>query len=257
MLTASRQTIGRHAHGSLGLSGSTVSKGAVLSPYFQTNDLRKEAPGRDKIYFSPMAYRVIFGNISYDGPSAGVFMHFVDTTTNQDVFPIQIDLTAAQMVDAATTRASIISATIAWAVTQGITITSSDIVFPFDSALVPAPSSYQTIVTQAGTAAPATAGGLAPTSTYPAGTTFAWARTGAGVYTLTASAAVFSTSKTGVFVAPLTNLNASVRAVVTSTTVITVTTAVQSVAVLGLLGLTASPTDALLSGTMIYVQTYS
>lgn len=118
--------------------------------------------------------------------------------------------------------------------------------------------SYQTIVSQTGTAAPAVSGSLAPVSSYPSGTTFTWARTGVGVYTLTASTAVFNTSgKTGVFVAPLQNLNASVRAAVTSSTVITVTTAVQSVAVLGLLGLTTTNTDALLSQTMIYVQTYS
>lgn len=119
------------------------------------------------------------------------------------------------------------------------------------------PNSYQTIVSQTGTAAPAVSGGFTPTSTYASGVTFTWARTGAGVYTLTASSAVFTVGKTGVFVAPLQNLNASVRAVVTSSTVITVTTAVQAVAVLGLLGLSATNTDALLSGTMIYVQTYA
>lgn len=125
------------------------------------------------------------------------------------------------------------------------------------TAALSGPTSYQTIVSQTGTAAPAVSGGFTPTSTYAAGTTFTWARTGVGVYTLTASTAVFNTSKTGVFIAPLQNLNASVRGVVTSTTVITFTTAVQSVAVLGLLGLTTTNTDALLSGTMIYVQTYS
>lgn len=117
-------------------------------------------------------------------------------------------------------------------------------------------TSYQTIVSQTGTAAPAVSGGFTPTSTYGA-TTFTWARTGAGVYTLTANAAVFSTSKTGVFITPPQNLNGSFRAVVTSSTVITVTTAVQSLAVLGLLGFTAVNTDALLNNTMIYVQTYS
>lgn len=117
-------------------------------------------------------------------------------------------------------------------------------------------SSYQTIISQSGTAAPAIAGGLSPVSSYASGVTFAWARTGAGVYTLTASSAVFVAGKTGVFIAPLQNLNASVRGVVTSSTVITVTTAVQSVAILGLLGLAATNTDALLNGTMIYVQTY-
>lgn len=118
--------------------------------------------------------------------------------------------------------------------------------------------SYQTIVSQTGTAAPAVSGSFTPVSTYSGSPTFTWARTGTGVYTLTASSAVFSTSgKTGIFVAPLTNLNGSVKAVVTSTTVITVTTAVQSLAVLGLLGFTATPTDALLDKTMIYVQTYA
>lgn len=125
------------------------------------------------------------------------------------------------------------------------------------SNLPAAPSSYQTIVSQTGTAVPAVSGGFTPMNSYAGAPTFTWARTGAGVYTLTASSAVFNTSgKTGVFVAPLQNLNASVRATVTSSTVITVTTAVQSVAVLGLLGLTTTATDALLANTMIYVQTY-
>lgn len=121
-----------------------------------------------------------------------------------------------------------------------------------------APASYQTIVTQTGTAAPTVSGGFTPVNTYSGTPTLTWARTSAGVYTLTASAAIFSTSgKTGIFIAPLTNLNASIRGVVTSSTVITLTTAVQSVAVLGLLGLTTTNTDALLSNTMIYIQTYS
>lgn len=126
------------------------------------------------------------------------------------------------------------------------------------AAIPPAPLSYQTIVSQTGTAAPAVSGSLTPTSTYPAGTTFTWGRTGAGVYTLTASAAVFNTSgKTGVFMGSLNNLNGAYKTVVTSSTVITITTAVQSLSVLGLLGFTATPTDALLSGTMVYVQTYA
>lgn len=59
------------------------------------------------------------------------------------------------------------------------------------------------------------------------------------------------------FITPPQNLNGSFRAVVTSSTVITITTAVQSLAVLGLLGFTAVNTDALLNNTMIYVQTYA
>lgn len=140
----------------------------------------------------------------------------------------------------------------------GVTLALSDWSLLEPELLPTAPTSYQTIVSQTGTAAPAVAGGFTPTSTYASGTTFTWARTGVGVYTLTASTAVFNTSgKTSVFVSPLQNLNGAIRATVTSTTVITVTTAVQSLAVLGLLGFTATNTDALLSGTMLYVQTYA
>lgn len=151
------------------------------------------------------------------------------------------------------------AAIIVWALPNlGLTVVDNELVIEgVGSLTVPlSPTSYQTIVSQTGTAAPAVSGGFTPANTY-SGTTFTWTRTGVGVYTLTASAAVFNTSKTGVFVAPLQNLNGSIRAVVTSTTVITVTTAVQSLAVLGLLGFTATNTDALLNGTMIYVQTYA
>lgn len=146
-------------------------------------------------------------------------------------------------------------------VTTMIASATSSVTAAYTSAItaaIPAgPSSYQTIVSQTGTAAPAVAGGMTPVNNYSGTPTFTWARTGTGVYTLTASSAVFNTSgKTGVFITPPQNLNGSFRAVVTSSTVITVTTAVQSLAVLGLLGFTATPTDALLSGTMVYVQTY-
>lgn len=150
-------------------------------------------------------------------------------------------------------------------------VTGSDVIIPYKPILATvatsgsyndllnlpvSPSSYQTIVSQTGTSAPAVSGGMTPVNSY-SGTTFTWARTGAGVYTITASQAVFNTSgKTGVFIAPLQNLNASVKGVVTSSTVVTITTGVQSVAILGLLGLTATPTDVLLSQTMIYIQTY-
>lgn len=113
-------------------------------------------------------------------------------------------------------------------------------------------TSYEALVSQSGTSAPsATVANNGFT-----GVTFTWARTSAGVYTLTASSAVFTSGKTGIFFQPLANLNAGIKATVTSTTVITVTAAVQSVAVLGLLGLTTTPTDALLSGTLMEVRVY-
>lgn len=139
-----------------------------------------------------------------------------------------------------------------------LTSTPDRVAAQIAAAIPPAPSSYQTIVTQSGTSAPAVSGSFAPTNTYAGSPTFTWARTGAGVYTLTASAAVFNTSgKTGVFVGSLNNLNGSYKTAVTSSTVITITTAVQSLAVLGLLGFTATNTDGLLSQMMVYVQTYS
>lgn len=167
-----------------------------------------------------------------------------------------VPLTISTSDTYATILANIIPTVTAFLTANGVP-TPDSFVWLFDIA-GSAPSSYQTIVSQTGTAIPAVSGSLAPTSTYPAGTTFTWARTGVGVYTLTASTAVFNTSgKTGVFVGTLNNLNASCKAVVTSSTVITLTTAIGSLLGLGLLGLTATNTDALFSQTMIYVQTYA
>lgn len=118
-----------------------------------------------------------------------------------------------------------------------------------------APQIYQAVLSQSGTAAPTS--NITPINTYSGGPTFTLARSSAGVYTITASSAVFNTSgKTAVIIGPLNNLNGAFTAVVTSTTVVTITTAVQSLAVLGLLGFTATPTDALLSKTLVEIRTY-
>lgn len=117
------------------------------------------------------------------------------------------------------------------------------------------PQSYQAIVSQSGTSAPSIL--ITPVNTYSGTPTFSWARTGTGVYTLTASSPVFSTSgKTGVLTSPPANPVANFKYVVTSSTVITFTSSVN--ALVSLLGLTigATNTDAILSATMIYVQTY-
>lgn len=189
------------------------------------------------------------------GGQAGVYAWFVDSSTGVITDPELIPFSVIGAVDAASFNAIKNTAINAYIATAGYTITHDITPFVIQS---PTPSSYQTIVTQTGTAAPAVSGSLVPTSTYPAGTTFTWARTGAGVYTLTASSAVFNTSgKTGVFVGSLNNPNGAWKAVVTSSTVITLTTSLQSLAVLGLLGFTGTPTDALLTQTMVYVQTYS
>lgn len=113
-------------------------------------------------------------------------------------------------------------------------------------------TAYQGIVSQTGTSAPANTdlmNGFA-------GTTFTWARTAVGVYTITASSAVFTSGKTSVILGALNNLNANMKIAVTSSTVITITTAVQSVAILGLLGLTATNTDALLTAAPFDIRVY-
>lgn len=160
----------------------------------------------------------------------------------------------------------------AYATTKGYTITNTVSYLP-DLATISAPgimsaadktllntlgastaASYQTIVTQAGTAAPAISGGFSPINTYSGTPTFTWARTSTGVYTLTAGSAIFNTSgKTGIFMQMPNNPLANFKAVVTSTTVITITTTLNSILTLIL---TPTATDALLSNTMIYVQTY-
>lgn len=194
-------------------------------------------------------------------------LQFSIHSTTMDVITIFYDNTGTQ-IEIATINISnptpmsdtslnvaIDAAIASYATGKGYTL--GNIIHTFNPLPAVVAESYQTIVSQTGTAAPAVSGGYTPVNTLSGAPTLTWARTSAGVYTLTASSAVFTSGKTGVFIAPLNNLNASVRGVVTSSTVVTFTTAVQSVAVLGLLGLTTTPTDALLSGTMIYVQVYS
>lgn len=247
--TRRRQTTAPHGHGILSLSASFV---------FSKNTI----PGRD-IIIIPKYMSRIGTVIGYQGDGANGMDVIV--ANQDDTTPFSghggdligpIDLTGIQsQADLITAANAVINS---FATGNGYSF--SKIVWPWAliSDLPTAPSSYQTIVSQTGTAAPAVSGSLTPTSTYPSGTTFTWARTGAGVYTLTASTAVFNTSgKTGVFVGSLNNLNASYKTVVTSSTVITITTAIGSLLGLGLLGFTATNTDALLSNTMIYVQTYA
>lgn len=242
------QTEARHAHGGLGLLA------CIPSPY------TREVNGigtYEQEYSSFLTYMkaVLLSYTYVSGPTMAAVVGFQTGTgfDEEAILPLTgFNFDTGDLPTATTT------AILAEAVLQGYTMTAADIIGLTMFTPSVAPASYQTIVSQTGTAAPAVSGGLAPTSSYPSGTTFTWARTGAGVYTLTASTAVFNTSgKTGVFIGGLNNLNAQWKAVVTSSTVITFTFAVQSLAVLGLLGFTATNTDALLTNTMVYVQTYS
>lgn len=110
-------------------------------------------------------------------------------------------------------------------------------------------STYQALVSQSGTSAPS-ANAYVNDFT---GTTFTWARTAVGTYTLTASNAVFTSNKTAVVMSnPPAFLN-NYKYTLTSSTVITFQTATLSV--LSLI-LTSGNADALLSNTMVYVIVY-
>lgn len=111
-------------------------------------------------------------------------------------------------------------------------------------------TSYQALVSQSGTAAPTAS---RKDANFGA-TTFTWARTGAGTYTVTASSAVFTSSKTVVISSVETAGLQKYTAVITSTTVITISSTVQSVISL-ILSLTN--TDSLLSNTLIEIRVYN
>lgn len=109
--------------------------------------------------------------------------------------------------------------------------------------------SYQAIISQSGTSAPS------PTvyKTDFGATTFTWARTSAGIYTVTTSSAVLTTNKTVILLSnPITGL-VNYIVVPTSTTVVTVTTILASVIATVL---TAVATDSLLTNILIEIRVY-
>lgn len=242
-----------------------TSRLPILSPYLQRQDMKRVDTGDGRnITILDLMIKGFFTTYVGDNPMdiTVIVIDSAGTYTGAYNAPIAASATSTgavldgEVVTAANTYLNGIGIPTpsSW---EWLAATPTSVAAMIAAALPPAPSSYQTIVSQTGTTAPAVSGSLSPVSTYAAGTTFTWARSSAGVYTLTASAAVFNTSgKTGVFVGSLNNLNAQYTVVVTNSTVITITTAVQSLAILGLLGFTATPTDALMTKTMVYVQTY-
>lgn len=110
--------------------------------------------------------------------------------------------------------------------------------------------SYQAVLTQTSTSAP-TATVL--NNDFGA-TTFTWARTSAGIYTVTANAVSFTANKTTVTLSqPLVGL-VTYTATITSTTVVTLTTSLQTVVATVL---TSTPSDILLSNTLIEIRVYN
>lgn len=241
----------------LGLFSLPVSAG-IVSPYFTGRDTPNG--------LTKMAYKVMVGAFQNGGGGdIAVTAQFVNTSTHQNENSGLVIVPTTGVTDRDSLVAAGQAAILQYAIDSSISIVAGDIIWPYMktaeiAALIAAaaPSSYETIVSQTGTSAPAVSGSLTPLNSYAAGTTFTWARTSAGVYTLTASAAVFNTAgKTAVILGPLNNLNGQYTAVITSSTVITITTAVQSLSVLGLLGFTATPTDAMMTKTAVQVLTYA
>lgn len=114
---------------------------------------------------------------------------------------------------------------------------------------LPPYKSYQALVTQSGTSAPS-----ADVKLNELGATMTWARTSAGLYTLTAGSAVFTSNKTVIIISnPATSL-VMYTLIVTSTTVVTLATLLASV-IATVLSVTS--TDALLTNVLIEVRVYN
>lgn len=112
---------------------------------------------------------------------------------------------------------------------------------------------YEALLTQAGSAAPS----AARKDTNFSGTTFTWTRASAGVYTLTASAAVFTSNKCAVLMGLENAANQKFSASVTSTTTVQVLTNIQSVGLVSLVAsLIISPTDGMLNNSLIEIRVY-
>lgn len=108
--------------------------------------------------------------------------------------------------------------------------------------------SYQAIVSQSGFTAP-----LANEYVNTLGVTMTWARTSAGLYTLTAGSAVFTSNETVIILSNPTTGLVSYIVVPTSTTVITFSTFLLSVIATVL---TATATDGLMSNLLVEVRVY-
>lgn len=119
-------------------------------------------------------------------------------------------------------------------------------IFPTPTQVGQPYKSYQAIVTQTSTSAPS----AVVLNNDFGSTTFTWARTSAGLYTCTASAATFTANKTIVIMSqPLATL-VSYFTVITSTTVVTLTSGLLAAGV-------AVVTDALLTNTLIEIRVYN
>lgn len=115
-------------------------------------------------------------------------------------------------------------------------------------------TSYHAIVSQTGSSTPT----ISRKDTSFSGVTFTWARSGAGVYTITASSAVFAAGKTVVIMGLENAPMQKFAATITSTSVITINTNLQTVGLISLVAtLLSNGVDGMLNNTLIEIRVYN
>lgn len=115
-------------------------------------------------------------------------------------------------------------------------------------------ASYHALISQSGGANPT----VSRKDTSFSGVTFTWVRTGAGVYTITASSAVFAAGKTAVFMGLESAPMQKFAATITSSTVITINTNLQTVGLISLAAtLLSNGVDGMLNNTLIEIRVYN
>lgn len=229
----------------------------IASPAFAINSFdffamqRNVTNDGNMITLLPVPASSADGMIAIDGSTSlaammtfGSRLSFNHTTKNLD-----IDLTAQPESNIS----SLVSDLSAKANTSSLATvaTSGSYLDLTNKPTIPTPTSstYQAFLTQSGTSAPSASQFVNDFT----GTTFTWARTGTGTYTVTASNPVFTSNKTAVLMSNPANFLNNFKYTVTSSTVITLQTATLSVISLIL---TPGNADSLLSNTMFYVVVY-
>ncbi len=112
-------------------------------------------------------------------------------------------------------------------------------------------SSYSALLTQSSTAAPSEGSVVNKFS----GITFTWARSNTGIYTITASSAIFTANKTAVIMSAEGTQKTLFDIVVTSTSVITLTTSTLAFATPS--SILANNTDGLLTNSLFEIRVYA
>lgn len=145
-------------------------------------------------------------------------------------------------------EAAAVASQVAYATAHSYTVTNTQKWYVVPTIPTPAFKSYQALVSQTGTSAPTQ---TALENDFGS-TTFTWARTSAGVYTLTANTSVFTSAKTAILLSPTTTPLNNASAVRTSGTVLTFTSSSLNILALGV-----ANADAVLSNTLVEVRVFN